>query len=157
MSSKAIILQELSQAKIAHMRWVKRADHLISGLPVDKEFIPLDGDECTFGKNFLHGDVGRELRVMDLFKYKMEQIDFLHNNLHDSYTEIYKIYFVMPEKRSFLHKLTHFNSKEISEKEKKEAKKYFDLLEKTSTELLDVIDKLEIVVRETDLHTQKIV
>ena len=37
--NRSEILQETTKAKIAHKRWVKRADHLISGLPVDKDFI----------------------------------------------------------------------------------------------------------------------
>ena len=150
MSSKAVLLQELSHAKISHMRWVKRADHLISGLPVDKEFIPLEADSCVFGRKFLYGEIGDELRAMDNFKYLLEQIEFHHDSLHKNYGEIYKIYFMVPEKRSLLYKLTHFNSKEVSKKEKEEAVKYFDLLEKTSDDLIMLLDKIEIKIRASD-------
>jgi len=147
MSSKAVIIQELNHSKIAHLRWVKRADHLISGLPVDKEFIPLESDTCKFGKDFLYGAIGNELRMKDDFKYLLEQIEFHHDNLHANYTEIYKIYFLIPEHRTFLYKLTHFNSREATDNEKEEAKKYFNLLEKSSYELVALVDKMELEIK----------
>jgi len=90
MITKAQVLQELSKAKIAHMRWVKRADHLISDLPVDKEFIPLEATSCGFGK-WLYTGTGLELRSVDKFKYIIEQIEFHHDNLHDLYRAPLKI------------------------------------------------------------------
>jgi len=141
MITKAQVLQELSKAKIAHMRWVKRADHLISDLPVDKEFIPLEATSCGFGK-WLYTGTGSELRSVDKFKYIIEQIEFHHDNLHDLYSNIYKIYFVMPEKRSLLHKIVTFNSKAITSKEKDEAKKYFNLLKKSSEDLIALLENL---------------
>jgi len=65
--TKAQIQQEVAKAKIAHKRWVKRADHLISGLPVDKEFIPLEATSCGFGK-WLYSQ-GTELHTIDATKY----------------------------------------------------------------------------------------
>lgn len=153
MITKASILQEVSQAKIAHMRWVKRADHLISDLPVDKEFIPLEAVNCGFGK-WLYAETGSKLRVMEAFKYMIEQIEFHHDNLHDAYSKIYKIYFVMPEKRSLLHKLVTFNSKTVSDKEKVEAKKYFELLKKSSDDLIALLDKFENEVKEVTSFTE---
>jgi len=153
MITKSSILQEVSQAKIAHMRWVKRADHLISDLPVDKEFIPLEATTCGFGK-WLYAEMGSQLRVMETFKYIMEQLEFHHDNLHESYSKIYKIYFVMPEKRSLLHKLVTFNSKTVSNKEKEEAKKYFDILKKSSDDLIALLDKFENEVRGVKSFTE---
>jgi len=142
MITKSHILQELSKAKVAHMRWVKRADHLISDLPVDKEFIPLEATTCGFGQ-WLYKGSGSELRSLEKFKYIIEQIEFHHDNLHELYSNIYKIYFVMPEKRSLLHKIVTFNSKTISAKEKGEAKKYFTLLKKSSEDLIELLDKFD--------------
>lgn len=148
MLSKSTILQELSSAKIAHMRWVKRADHLISGLPVDKEFIPLEPTVCGFGR-WLYGDVGQRLRLDDDFKSIIEQIEFHHDNLHDVYGEIYKVFFVMPEKRSLLHKIMTFNSKKVSEKEKIKAKEYFHSLQTSSNDLLGLLERLEREVKKS--------
>jgi len=59
MLNKEMILHELNLARIAHEYWVKRAEHLISGMPIEKEFIPLEPDNCGFGKWF-YGLVGQE-------------------------------------------------------------------------------------------------
>jgi hypothetical protein len=153
MLTKSVILQELSKAKIAHMRWVKRADHLISGLPVDKEFIPLEATTCGFGK-WLYGDIGSKLRVNEKFKHLIEQIEFHHDNLHDVYSRIYTIYFVVPQKRSLLYKIVTFNRKEVSKKEQEEAKKYFESLKRSSEELLALLDRFEYEVKNASSFTE---
>lgn len=132
------------------MRWVKRADHLISGLPVDQEFIPLEPTTCGFGR-WLYGEIGQSLRVSDEFKSYIEQIEFHHDTLHDVYGEIYKIFFIMPEKRSLFHKILTLNSKTVSKKEMEQAKNYFHSLQKTSTELIRLIEKLEVAVKEAEM------
>jgi hypothetical protein len=139
--TRADILQETNKAKIAHKRWVKRADHLISGLPVDKEFIPLEPTTCGFGK-WLYSQ-GTQLRTIEATKFIIEEIEHHHDDLHDIYGEIYKLYFVLPENRSFLHKLATFNSKKINKKEQEQAKAYFKQLKHSSEELLMLIEKLE--------------
>ena len=141
--TRSDILQETNRAKIAHKRWVKRADHLISGLPVDKEFIPLDPTSCGFGK-WLYTQ-GSQLRTIIETKYIVEEIEHHHDNLHDSYGEIYKIFFIVPENRTILRKMFTFNSKKVSDKEKELAKQYFRQLSQSSEELLNLIDKLEKV------------
>ena len=139
--TRSEILQETNKAKIAHKRWVKRADHLISGLPVDKEFIPLEATHCGFGK-WLYSQ-GTQLRNIDATQYIIEEIEEHHDDLHDTYGEIYKLYFIVPENKSFLTKLLTFNSKKVTEKDKEKAKKYFRQLQKSSEELLALLDKLE--------------
>lgn len=139
--TRADILQETNKAKIAHKRWVKRADHLISGLPVDKEFIPLEPTSCGFGK-WLYSQ-GSELRTFEATKFIVEEIEHHHDDLHDAYGEIYKIFFIVPENRSLLKKMLTFNSKKVSAKEIQKAKDYFRQLTRSSEELLGLIDKLE--------------
>lgn len=139
--TRAEILQEITRAKIAHKRWVKRADHLISGLPVEKEFIPLAASSCGFGK-WLYGQ-GISLKEIDIARYIIEEIEMHHNDVHEIYSEIYKIFFIIPESKSFLSKVFTFNSKTVSVKGKKQAKLYFDQLKQSSEELLKLLDKLE--------------
>lgn len=139
--NKAAILQEITKAKIAHKRWVKRADHLISGLPVDKEFIPLVATSCGFGR-WLYGQ-GTTLRTIEATKYIIEEIEHHHDDVHDAYAQIYNIYFIIPENKSFLSKVFTFNSKKVSKKDIETAKKYFTQLERSSDELLALLDKLE--------------
>lgn len=143
--NNAVILQELTKARIAHTRWVRRADHLISGLPVDKDFIPLEATTCGFGKWFY--STGTTLRHHKDYASIMDQIEAYHDDLHGYYGQIYKLYFVMPENRSILHKVMTFNSKKISKKEQELAKTYYDRLEATSNVLLDLISQLEAAIK----------
>jgi len=139
--TRAEILQEITRAKIAHKRWVKRADHLISGLPVEKEFIPLSSTSCGFGK-WLYGQ-GASLREIDITRHIIEEIESYHDDVHEIYSEIYKIFFILPESKSFLSKVFTFNSKNVSTKAKEEAERYFEQLRKSSDELLKLLEKLE--------------
>ena len=147
------ILQAVSKARIAHKRWVKRADHLISGLPVDKEFIPLEATSCGFGV-WLYSQ-GSQLRTIETTRYIIEEIEHHHDDLHDAYGEIYKIYFMVTENKSFLSKVLTFNSKKVLEKNKVAAKIYFKQLTRSSEELLRLLDKLESV--STHLTYEKLI
>ena len=149
MLTKAKILQEISDAKVAHERWVKRAEHLVEGLPVDKNFIPLDPTTCGFGR-WLYGDVGKKLRVTKEYQNIIEQIEFYHDKLHDIYKDIYKIYFVLPNERSLLHKIITLNSKKISKREKELATEAYHELRRVSLELKNLLDKMETITREVD-------
>ena len=142
----ASILQETNSAKIAHKRWVKRADHLISGLPVEKEFIPLEPTSCAFGQWFY--SQGSQLRNLSSLAEVLGQIEKYHDELHDIYGRIYKIYFMMPQNRSLLHKILTFNSKDVTKDEQKEAESYYTLLEESSETLLFLVAQFETKVRE---------
>jgi len=141
----ASILQQTNSAKIAHVRWVKRADHLISGLPVEKEFIPLEPTSCAFGQWFY--SQGSQLRNLNSLKDVLEKIERYHDELHDTYGQIYKIYFMMPQNRTLLQKILTFNSKEVTKAEQKEAEEHYKFLEETSETLLFLVEQLEVKVK----------
>jgi len=147
MLTKAKILQELNSAKIAHERWVKRAEHLVDGLPVDQSFIPLDPTECGFGR-WLYSDMGHRLRLLKEYKSLIEQIEFYHDKLHDIYRKIYKIYFVIPKERSLLHKIFTLNSKKPTASEQQTAQEYFSELKKSSMELKQLLTQMENTTKE---------
>jgi len=148
MLNKAMILHELAQAKIAHLRWVKRVDHLISGLPVDKEFIPQDPMDCRFGE-WLYGLVGEKLRSYYVFEPTLHQIEREHNALHSVYDKIYQTFY--EQKPSLLYKFISFGKKKVSKKQLAEANANFSLLQEHSNELTRLIEKLEKAVKVADL------
>jgi len=141
----ASILHQTNNAKIAHTRWVKRADHLISGLPVEKEFIPLEPTSCAFGQWFY--SQGSQLRNLDSLKDILSKIEKYHDELHDTYGKIYKIYFMMPQNRTLLQKILTFNSKEVTKAEQKQAEDHYKFLYETSETLLYLVDQLEVKVK----------
>lgn len=138
-------IQDIAEAKVAHMRWVKRASHLVSGYDIDKNFVPIEETACSFGKWFYtHGIfLLRDEKYEDL----MERIGELHIQVHDYYREIYDIYFVIPQKRSLLHKIVTFSSKKVSTKDKEKAIEAYKSLEKISTQLIELLEELKTALK----------
>jgi|LGOV01.1.fsa_nt_gb mevalonate kinase len=136
--NKAETVEQLHNAKKAHVKWVQRAKALIEGLPIEKEAIPVDCTECKFGQWF-YSD-GQHLNAIPGMDC-LHEIEKLHFNLHDMYMKIFKVYFG-DMNRSFFSKL--FNMKKsISDSDKDIAKDYYDKLLEISHQLLEVIDRLE--------------
>jgi hypothetical protein len=148
--NRSSTLQGIYDAKKAHLRWVKRAKHLVEGLPVDKEFIPLHPTSCIFGKwLYSKGDILKEISKTSNI---MEELEKQHNEIHETYANIYKIFFLLPNNRSFIHKLFTFNSKQISKSEKEKAQIYFKQLRRNSEELIETLDQLEIKINQLEHH-----
>lgn len=136
--NKENILQELRAAKVAHLKWVQRAKSLISGIPVEKEAIPLDYTDCVFGKWF-YSD-GQNIALMPGMSV-MDSIGSKHTDLHEVYFKIFQIYFGESNK-SFFSKLLNFKKK-VSAAEEEMAQRYYSELEGISKELVDMIGRLE--------------
>ena len=159
-SNKALMLQNIYNAKRAHKEWVTKADKLVNGFDgfqgkkvdvnVDKSFIPLDSSECKFGKWF--DTYAIELSKYDSIGRFMNRIEEHHNALHETYSHIYSVFFVIPEKRSLLHKILTFNSKKVSKDEREKAKIHLDYLKRSSTELLEVLEVLEDKIKALDYN-----
>jgi hypothetical protein len=159
-SNKASMLQHIYDAKRAHKEWVRKADRLVHGLDgyqgkkvdlnVDKTFIPLDSASCAFGKWFETYAV--PLSKFDSIGRFINRIEEHHNALHDTYSHIYAIFFVVPEKRSLLHKILTMNSKKVSELEREKAKIHLEYMKKSSKELIEVLEVLEDKIKALDYN-----
>ncbi len=160
LSNKAYMLQNIYVAKRAHKEWVRKADKLVNGLDgyqgkkvnlnVDKTFIPLDSTSCKFGQWF--DTYAVQLAKFDSIGRFINRIEEHHNALHDTYAKIYEIFFILPEKRSILHKLITMNSKKVSETEREKAKIHLEYLKKSSKELLEVLEVLEDKIKALDYN-----
>ena len=134
------LLQHVFDAKKAHLRWVKRARHLVEGLPVDKEFVPLKPTDCHFG-TWLYSE-GAILNQISSTSKLMQQIELIHNEVHDTYKNIYEIFFIIPNEKSLLYKIFTFNSYKISTTEQEKAKIYLKYLQRASQELIILLTEL---------------
>jgi len=150
MFNKAMILHELGQAKIAHLRWVKRADHLISGLPVESDHIPAESTVCEFGKWF-YSPLGRMLRSLYVFESTMNRMEEIHDQIHEEYAAIYHIFYDKPLQRSLLRKIVSFGEKKISKADMREAKERYETIKRHSEALTYQIEKLEKAVVQVDM------
>ena len=159
-SNKATMLQNIYNAKRAHQEWVRKADRLVNGLDgykgkkvkfnVDKTFIPLDSSSCKFGQWF--DTYAVHLAKFDSVGEFINTIEQHHNTLHDTYAHIYSIFFIIPEKRSLLHKILTINSKKVSTSEKEKAKIHLDYLKLSSQELLNSLEILEDKIKALDYN-----
>jgi len=136
--NKSDTVEQLHNAKKAHVKWVQRAKALIEGLPVEKDAIPVDCTECKFGQWF-YSD-GQNLNAIPGMDC-LHEIETLHFNLHDIYMKIFKVYFGEMN-RSFFSKLFNMKKK-VSESDKEIARAYYEQLLEVSHQLLEVIDRLE--------------
>ena len=142
------IVHKIRLARLAHVKWVQRAKSLVNGVPIKEEDIPLTSDSCEFGKWFYSdGQI-----LLTIFSERaVKEVEDLHNNLHDEYINIFKIYFDMSNIGFFSRLLS--SGKKISDEEKKWAKSYLNSLEDTSSAL---IKKLNIMETKINMADEKI-
>ena len=132
------ILDHLINAKKAHLKWLQRAKALISNIPVEQDAIPVDYTECMFGQ-WYYGEC-QKIALMPGMDC-ISDIGKKHQDLHDEYMKIFKIYFGDANK-GFFSKLFNLRKK-VSETEQDIAKRYYDNLKDISDELIKHIEKLE--------------
>lgn len=139
------IVSKIRSARLAHIQWVQRAKSLVNGLPIKEEDIPLMPDSCAFGKWFYSdGQI-----LLAIFNEKVvSEIESLHNDLHEEYLNIFKIYFDTSD-MGFFEKLLK-SKKKILDKDQKQAKASLKKLEKISDELIKSLNIAETKINMAD-------
>ncbi len=99
MRKRSEIIQNLTAAKVAHTKWVRKAKHLVESLPVKEDMIPIDSTDCKFGQWFY--SEGIRFKIDDSFSSILGKIEKEHTELHNLYLKIYKIYFVDTKRKGF--------------------------------------------------------
>jgi len=135
---KSDIVHKIRLARFAHVEWVQRAKSLVNGLPIKEEDVPLTASSCEFGKWFY---VDGQILLAIFNETTVKNLENLHNELHEVYMNIFKIYFDLSD-LSFFQKLIKMGKK-VSVEEQREAKKYLNALEKVSDELIKQLNIIE--------------
>ena len=133
--NKKEIINTLHTAKAAHMQWRARAQALVAGISVEKDYIPVMYTDCKFGK-WYYGD-GQRLSRFPTFK----ALEDPHEQLHLVYMKIFKHLFG-EDQRSGWSKFFGSN-KAHREQEMAEAEALLPRLVGISHTLLETIDMLE--------------
>lgn len=137
---KTKILLQLKNAKAAHKNWVTKAKMLINGFDIEADSIPVSADSCEFGKWFNHD--AKKLKQISSAPFEcMKDIDVYHTILHNTYTNIYKIYYAN-EKNSFFNKIFGIK-REVTQEERDLSLRYFNEMEDISIKLIDELNKME--------------
>ena len=139
------IVHKIRLARLAHVKWVQRAKSLVNGIPIKEEDIPLTPDACQFGKWFYSdGQI-----LLSIFNTKtVKELEVLHNQLHEEYMNIFKIYFDL-SKLNFLAKLLQ-QGKKVSKEETHKAKLYLKSLEEISEILIKKLNIMETKINMAD-------
>ncbi len=138
--NKNDVLQQLREAKLAHINWVQRAKMLISGFEIGEDSIPVNSTQCQFGKWF-YSDAQKLNAMQNNPLECMQTIEQLHFDLHDTYMHIYKIYYDLKPK-GFFSKLFG-KRKKVSESEIEIAKRHFEQMQEISAKLVDELNRME--------------
>ena len=145
---KVEVLKNIRAARRAHTQWVDKAKSLVNGLEVEKEQIPLEVTECSFGKWF-HCD--GQILLSFFTEEAIGKVDNKHKELHDIYMKIFKIYF--PEQKgSFFANLFKHKVK-VSAQDENTALAYLRNLEEVSKELISFLNIIEKKLNKIDEAT----
>ncbi|OIO69242.1 MAG: hypothetical protein CO186_12860 [Zetaproteobacteria bacterium CG_4_9_14_3_um_filter_49_83] len=129
------VMEKLNNARLAHLRWVARAEGLLAGLSLDKNQVPVMQTDCEFGQWYF--GPGRSLNKLASFRALEEP----HELLHKTYMQIFNLLYGEDD-RSMLGKLFG-SSKSHKGKQLEEGRKLLPSLKGQSEILLKNIDLLE--------------
>ena len=138
--TKEQVLHQLHSAKASHVAWLQRARMLVEGLKINEDAIPINSTVCGFGKWF-YSDGQRLNVIRNIPSECMNDLERFHNDLHDIYMKIYKIYYVLNTSDRLLS--IFGKKKSISEAEKTLSKYYYDEMDIISKKLLKALDLME--------------
>jgi len=130
----------LGMAKRAHQRWVGHALAIIEGIAVERDYIPLEPQQCEFGI-WYYGE-GRRLAPLPAF----QEIEPLHDRLHGIYMEIFRQLFHDKE-ASLFSRLLGKKSK-ASKEDIEAARRMFHLLSDVSREMTERLDELQHLLQQ---------
>jgi hypothetical protein len=142
------IVDRLLAARLAHTKWLRRAKHLIENMPVTSGMIPIDSTECEFGKWFY--SEGLKYKNLPQLEAILDKIERLHEEVHNIYLDIYKIYFV-ELKRSWLMSKLVDGYKEPSLEQQKTAYRHYIQLEDVSVLLMKEFDLFERTLKNIEI------
>ncbi len=132
------IIYQIHTAKRAHISWLSHAQALVSGLPLEKESIPIFATDCQFGQWYYRE--GQMLSSIDEFK----AIEQPHKDLHQVYMKIFKLLFT-EHKISLLQKILGLASK-AKQSDIAMANRLLSQLEHISENMLKHLEALETTI-----------
>lgn len=134
-------LQQIGRAKTAHLRWRAYAQALLSGHDIEEGHLPLEHDECQFGR-WYYG-AGQALHSLPEFR----AIDAPHKQLHQVCMDLFNL-LKRSENPSLWQRIMDPAGKG-DQKKTAEIQSKAALLTSVSGELLRALETLERQLRDT--------
>jgi len=133
------ILGQLKVGKAVHSGWLQKAKQMIDGFTINETSTPVTSTECQFGLWF-YTDGQRLNSLRNNSPQSMKNIEALHYKLHETYQEIYDIYYGGKSKGFFSSK---FSRKKVKDDDVILAKSHYEQMKKTTDELISEITRTE--------------
>lgn len=135
--TKNEILSNIDAATIIHLAWVDKAGSLVhTDNPITHNEIPLESTSCSFGKWFF--GAGQVLTCI-MSETLIKEVEETHQELHDSYLQIFKIYFTETTDKA----LQHFSHTNIDQKDQDRAEVELRNLENISEKLIELLERIK--------------
>lgn len=131
------ILYSLESAQVAHAKWLGYGRQLVEGDNLENAQTPLKCTDCTFGQWFY----SEWLYIKNIPGFK--EIESLHKEFHELYEALYNVALQVHNSRT---KRRLFASKKEKEQQLEQMNYYYKRLEEKSKRLLNVLQKVEMVV-----------
>lgn len=133
------ILGQLKIGKAVHTGWLQKARQVIDGFTINETSTPVTSTECQFGLWF-YTDGQRLNSLRNNSPQSMKNIEKLHYTLHETYQDIYDIYYGGKSKGFFSSK---FSKRKVKDKDIELAKSYYEKMKKTTDELIGEFTRME--------------
>lgn len=133
------ILDQLKIGKAVHTGWLQKARQVIDGFTINETSTPVTSTECQFGLWF-YTDGQRLNSLRNNSPQSMKNIEKLHYTLHETYQDIYDIYYGGKSKGFFSSK---FSKRKVKDKDIELAKSYYEKMKKTTDELIGEFTRME--------------
>lgn len=144
--NKQELLNELRQAKTAHIRWRTYAQSIVNApgqLDKIEEKAPVHHTDCKFGCwYYTHQD-----KLMDIPGFA--EIEPLHETLHQIYAQLFEL-MSTKDKSGTLSRLLLGGAKRYKEKQQNSATALLEELGKISREMLDTLETVEQEIARQD-------
>jgi len=140
--NKEEVLQNIKNAKIAHKEWLEKAKRIAHGSESKELLSPLSAHECEFGVWF-HGDAQKLCRLSNNPLSCMQNIERLHQSVHELYGAIFHTYYPKEQKTGLISKLFTQKAKKVNAEEQAFVSEQIALLESHSEEIIDELSRLE--------------
>jgi len=135
--TKSEILKNLNLARKAHIAWVEKAQLLVHSVhPISKNQLPLEVSNCSFGSWFSNS--GQVLFYI-MSEKLLKSVENKHEELHNSYLKIFKIYFKQEETALFILERPETIDSLLQTKVEKELRN----LENISEEFITLLNRIE--------------
>ncbi len=133
------ILGQLKIGKAIHIGWLQKARQIIDGFTINETSNPVTSTECKFGLWF-YTDGQRLNSLRNNSPQSMKTIEKLHYTLHETYQDIYDIYYGDKSKGFFSSK---FSKRKVKDNNIELAKVYYDKMKETTDDLITEFTRME--------------